>query len=114
MVEVTRTWCVAAALLGALLTAGCGESETPSRAPGSAPGGGDQPDKHLADGPVTLRPQSRYFAGDRLGAVVVVVRHIPMDEQAAFRRGGQHGRGVEPAPPDLRGRVGDDLRGIAV
>jgi len=54
MAEFTRTWFVAAALLSVLLAAGCGESETPSRAPGSAPGGGDQPEKQLADGPVTV------------------------------------------------------------
>lgn len=54
MAEVTRSWCVAAALVGVLLAA-CGETETPSRR-----GGGDQsegrnqPKNQLAGGPVTV------------------------------------------------------------
>lgn len=49
MAEVTRSWCVAVALVGVMSAAGCGESDMPS-----AGRGGDQPEKQLAAGPVTV------------------------------------------------------------
>ncbi len=55
MAEVTRSWCVAAALVGVLLAAGCGETETPPRrGGGDQPEGRSQPENQLADGPVTV------------------------------------------------------------
>ncbi len=50
MAEVLRTWGVAVVLLGALTTAGCGESDLPSTERPAR----DQPDVEVADGPVTL------------------------------------------------------------